>query len=204
MTGLVALLLIGGCSEPVEVADRPSWDELRETTIEVATERGASREQIAILSGETVTFADYKSAVDRTIACLREAGIDVIGDEVTYVSGYPEVAYSYAVSAPGMSEEATDVLSQECITRNSMFVEALYRETDAVQQSIDQRFESFRDDVVECLRDAGVSARDDESRWELERKSADLLVEAGNDCMALTVPRAPGTVGDIGGNDDER
>lgn len=182
---LLTACLLGGCSQQ-EVPDAPaspSWDEVQQQLLDVASERGASAEQLEAMSGETVEFADYKEAVDRTIGCLRDAGIGVIGDSVDYAHGYPQILYSYASRADGRSEAETDQVAQECIVRNSLFIESLYRETPTVQEALDVRFERARAEVEDCLERAGRSVTGEETRWELEQISAEVSASGGEHCL---------------------
>jgi hypothetical protein len=81
---LAVLVLVSGCTstepEPAASGTATGGEAIAAGgLVQTARERGASEEQIAILEGGDVSFADYDAAVGRTLACLRDAGIDVVG-----------------------------------------------------------------------------------------------------------------------------
>lgn len=159
------------------------WDDVVRRTEQAAASRGASPEQMAVITSGRVTFEEYEGAVRLTISCLRSNDIDVVGTEVTRRDGYPRILYSYAVSSPGRTDEQTDAVAQQCITRNSLFVEGLYSASPEVQAALDLAFESRRGSVVACLQQYGVQIPAAASRSDLEYYAADLLIKKGVSCM---------------------
>ncbi len=130
---LTALSLLGGlalagCSGQVPWStDGPSAASSWAAFVQTAKDGGASEAQLAALSDGKVTFPEYEDAVNLALDCLRTAGIDVIGGDVVNTRGFPEIDYSYAANAPGLSVEQTDVISQACLAQNSQFVETSYQ-----------------------------------------------------------------------------
>lgn len=162
----------------------PAWEEVIETTVNLAREQGASEDQLAVLESGNVTFQQYETAVLSTVECLRGAGIDVIGDRVTDSRGYPEINYSYAASSAGRTESETDAISLACIRTNSQFIEGLYRSTPVVQEVIDQRFEPYRDVIVSCLMEHSADVDASAPRRVLEMHTWTILQRGGPHCIA--------------------
>lgn len=162
----------------------PAWEEIVDSTVDVARERGASDEQLAVLMSGDVDFQQYEAAVGRTVACMRSAGVEVIGDTVTDINGYPEINYSYSASSAGRTDDETDAISQECMQENSQFIEDLYRSIPVVQEAIDRRFEPFRDVVVKCLGENGEEVDESAPRIVLEMHVAEVVGRGGPHCIA--------------------
>ncbi|MHA3946539.1 hypothetical protein [Cellulomonas bogoriensis] len=164
-------------------AEASGWESAVAEAMERAREDGADDEQLEILERGEVTFEEYEAAVGRTIACLREEGIEVVDDEVVDLRGFPEIYYSYADATDGRSDEETDEISQACLRRHSLHVESLYRTSPQAEAAQDEQFAPRRDAVLECLRDNGVTIEGDVSRQELESISAGSMSETGVNCL---------------------
>lgn len=155
--------------------------------IDAAREGGASEEQIAVLESGEIAFADYERAVANTLACLREAGIDVVGGDVTEQRGFPEIQYSFAGSSPGRSDEQTLALADECMNRHSLFIEAEYQTSPVALEALEERFTPYRALMVDCIRENGGEVDDDAAREAVllaafatqEASGVDCLVESG-------------------------
>lgn len=191
VVGLALALSVVGCSTPgstpgpddVPRAQPQTWEDTVEKTIEAAKVRGASEEQLAVLASGDISFEAYEKAVNTTASCMRSAGIDVVNDRVVDTRGFPEINYSYAAASSGRTEAETDAISQECINSNSMFIESLYRDSPAVQEVVDARFETYRASVVDCLEEAGSLVDSDLPRAELEYISTRVMIQGGKDCF---------------------
>jgi len=191
LTLVVFVVLLSACGSPEQpnsTATPMSWSEQLVEVRVLAEDSGAGAEQLAILERGEITFAEYQAAVGRTVACMREAGIEVIGDRVTSSRGFPEINYSYSVTSPGRSEAATDEISQECIVEHSMYVDGMYRASPAVIEVLDARFEPHRVPIIDCLRSHEVAVEDDAPRHVLERLVLQLQYETGEDCFVGYVP----------------
>lgn len=160
-----------------------TWDELLTIVLADARARGANSTQLAIVESGEVSFADYQTAVTRTLSCMRDAGIGVIGDSVTNTRGYPEIMYSYAAGSEGRSEAETDSISQACVTANSLFVEALYRDSPAVLELIDAVFEPYRTAVLACVRDHNIEVDPNAPRQVIESSVLDVRSQTNFDCF---------------------
>ncbi len=183
LAGVVLLSACGASGQAPRPPTRLSWDEILRKTTVAATSHGASPEQLAVIASGRVTFEDYEVAVRRTLACLESNGIDTIGSGVTRAKGYPEIAYSYAASSPGRTDEQTDEVAQRCINQHSLFVEGLYRDSPEVQAAMDQAFESRRTRVIECLEKQGLRVAATSTRSDLEFYAVDVLSRTGVSCM---------------------
>ncbi|MGV8979100.1 MAG: hypothetical protein ACOH17_13755 [Cellulomonas sp.] len=177
----VAALALGGCGGAPETAATSSSDS---QLLASARERGASAEQLAMLEGAKVTFEQYQAAVDLSIACIRDAGIEVIGDAVTETSGLPSIEYSFAAKSPGRSDEQTLAIADECMVVNSQFVEAAYRTSPGSVEARQAQIDKYRPAIVECLRSNGVSIADAAALPDLLTESSDLWEAKKIDCVA--------------------
>lgn len=181
---LVAALALSGCAnEPAAEADTS----IDPRILEDARAGGADAEQLATLESGQVTFEEYQRAVDRSLSCIRDAGIDVIGDGVTETRGFPEIQYSFAASSPGRSDEQTTAIADDCIEAHSKFVEAAYQTAPGSIEAQEAKFETYRPAIVECLRENGVDIDDDAAQADIfpaagklwEVKSIDCIAESG-------------------------
>lgn len=177
----VAALALGGCGGTPGPAAASSIDS---QLLASARERGASAEQLAVLESGTVTFEQYQAAVDLSIACIRDAGIEVIGDAVTEQSGLPSIEYSFAVKSPGRSDEQTQAIADECMLVNSQFVEAAYRTSPGAVEARQGQIDKYRPTIVKCLRDNGVDIADDAALPDLLAESGSLWEAKKIDCVA--------------------
>lgn len=192
LVGALALLVLSSGCTPSEPKSSPSVEgdggEGGEAAgsggiVEEARNRGASDEQIAVLERGEVAFADYDAAVGRTLACLREAGIDVVGGEVSEARGFPEIDYSFAGSSPGRTDDQTLALADECIYTHSFFVEMAYQTSPAAIEAQDARFEPYRAAIVECIRANGGDVEDDADREQV-LLAVFAVQDEGVDCLA--------------------
>lgn len=152
--------------------------------LEKARSGGASPEQVAILDDNEVTFGEYQSAVDRALACIREAGIEVIGDSVTESQGFPEIAYAFGAESAGRTSDQTIAIADDCITTHSQFVESAYQTSPASVEAAEAGFAPYRAAVVSCMRDAGGrDVEDDAGRTEVIIAADVVKRETGVDCV---------------------
>ncbi len=181
-----AVLWLGGCTQAPGVATSsagasgaPASDG---DVVAAARAGGASQEQLAILGRGVITFVDYEAAVGRTIACMRSAGLDVVGDTPVDKRGFPEIPYSYG-GAGGVSDDQAQAVGDDCITEHSKWVEMVYQTQPTTIEAIDKRFERYRAAVVACIRKNGGSITDTPSAEQADDASFDVLNKTGVDCM---------------------
>lgn len=144
---------------------------------------GAGAAQLAILKKQPVGFRDYRAAVERSLTCIREAGIDVVGDKVSNVSGYPLLDYSFAGSSPGRSDKETLALADKCVAENSKWVEEAYQTSPAVLEAVEAHFEPYREPITACLEKLGVHVDGNASRREILVKASEMADSKGVDCI---------------------
>lgn len=152
--------------------------------LDEARKDGASREQLAVLekSSTDVSFADYERAIGRTVGCLRDSGIDVVGDTVTTRRGFPEIRYSYANSSTGRSDQQTGELADTCMQTHSKWIEAAYQTSTRNIEAREALIKPYREALLACLRDNGGTARDDAPTDDLMIASSDVLEAKGINC----------------------
>jgi len=149
-----------------------------------AREGEADAEQLAALDDAAVTFAEYEAAVGRTLACMREAGIDVVGAEVSETRGFPEIRYSFAGSSPGRTDEQTVALADTCLNTHSRFVEGAYQTAPTVLEVLDARFEPYRAAIIECIRSAGGEVANDAGRETVVAAAFTVQESSGSFCLS--------------------
>ncbi len=175
VTALASLGLLAGClpsaSDPASStisSAAATWDAAAAEDAEYAPLDQVSDAQRAALADGAVTFEEYEAGVQLTLDCMRDAGIDVINDGVDDFGPFPMIYYSYATTAPGLTEDQTYEISQGCIAENSYYLEAEYQTGAAAQEAIDAYFAEVRDEFIACLEDQGQTvspdATDDELR----------------------------------------
>lgn len=177
----VAALTLAGCGGSSEPTVDPS---MNSDLLASARASGASAEQIAVLEGGEVTFEQYQAAVERTIACMRDAGIEVVGDTVTEPRGFPEIQYSFAQSSAGRSDEQTEAIADDCIRVNSMYVEAAHQTSPGSLEAQEKNFDKFRPALIQCLRDNGVDVADDAAQGDLFTESGRIWETKKIDCLS--------------------
>ena len=187
-----ALLALAGCHADNQVAEEPVEGPFA-IILESAREEGASATQLEILARSNATgavsLADLKAATDATFECFADAGIDYASQ--TSEGPNPEISYQFSAPEGGSS------IADECISRNSMFVEWAYQTQPSVQELVDAAFNNKRDQIMTCLRGMGIEIDDDanvdeikraasitaeeyESRWKFEaRLPMDCVSDAG-------------------------
>ncbi len=177
----MALLALTGCSDDGASAPEPTAT-LDARLLESAREGGASDEQLAVLQGGQVTFEQYQTAVNLTVACMRDAGIEVIGDDVTQPRGFPEISYSFANSSAGRTAEQTLAIADECIATNSMYVEQAYQMAPGSLEQQEAAFAPYHDAIVQCVRENGGDLPDEATASAILAAAASLDAQTGIDC----------------------
>ena len=184
----VLALLVAGCSGPPSPA--PTAPVTPEDTPTVGdTSSLASEEQRALLA-DGVTFAEYESAVLRSIRCMRDSGIDVQGGDVTSPRGFPEIRYMFAGSSAGRTDDQTLALADECMGTHSLLVESGYELSPASLEAQEKHFAPYRTPLIDCVRGSGGTI-DDTLDWpELSAAAYDHLAAGGPNCLTqIGVPQ---------------
>jgi hypothetical protein len=178
-----AALALAGCSGDEDPVPEPT-PTLDARLLESAREGGASAEQLGVLQTGQVTFEQYQAAVNQTVDCMRDAGIDVIGDDVTQTRGFPEISYSFANSSAGRTAEQTLAIADECIATHSMYIEQAYQLAPGSLEQQEAAFDPYRESMVQCVRDNGGDVADDATAADVLIAAAALEVETGVSCTS--------------------
>lgn len=152
--------------------------------VERARQDGADESQLVLLENADIPFADYEQAVQRTIDCIRSAGIEVIGGEVTESRGFPMINYSFAGSSDGRTNNETLTAADSCIGRYSFWVEAAYQTSPLAVELQDAAFDEVRPALLDCLRQNGAELSEDAGQAEILTAVTDLLAADGDNCLA--------------------
>lgn len=186
LVGLGGCAAGGGAPTSSPTAAVSQVPETTEQVVARAKAKGASEEQLAILAKGTISFAAYEAAVGRTVACMREAGLDVIGDIPTNTRGFMVIPYGFGTGA-GMTDEQATELGDACMAKHSQVVEEIYQTQPSSVEAEERLFDKYRAAVVACIRKNGGSISDHPSRADvidpvdevLDRTQVDCLKEAG-------------------------
>ncbi|MGL5826229.1 MAG: hypothetical protein ACRCYU_15660 [Nocardioides sp.] len=146
----------------------------------------ADASQLAILdAGDEISFADYRDAVTRSLGCIRDAGIDVVGGDQTDNSrGFPMINYSFSGSSEGRSDDETLAVADGCMAKYSALVEERYQNQPTSLEAIEAEFEKRKPAIIECLNSAGSTIDGDASRADVELEVREIAGGQGTDCFA--------------------
>ena len=153
------------------------------SVLDQARAANADSSQIEILEKDDISFADYEAAVNRSLTCMREAGIDVVGPDVDDSTGLMLLNYGWSSDVSGLTEDQGRALGDDCLNRFSFWVEAQYSVQPSSIEAKEVSFEKYRPAVVECIRDNGGTIRDNASRTEAAYASFAVQDKTGVDCF---------------------
>lgn len=177
----LACAMLAGCSMGTPSSGDSSGIVSR--ALEWAREGGADPEQIAILEKGEVSFADYESAVNRTLQCMHDAGIDVLGPTLDNSTGLTILNYSWSPELPGMSEDQGTAIGDDCIDRYSHWVETSWQLQPSSMEAKERFFDGYRETIVACIRQNGGTVKDDVTREETAIAATDVVNKTGVDCF---------------------
>lgn len=180
LMGLLCMVL-AGCASVTPSSDGSSSG--FEYMITEAKKGGADPTQIAILEKGEVSYSDYEAAVNRSLQCMRDAGISVIDPVPDTSSGIIFLNYSWSPDLPGMTQDQGTALGTDCLNRYSFWVEVLYQVQPSSVEAEEQYFDQYRDAVVQCIRTNGGTVRDDATRDEAVSASHAVEDQTGVDCF---------------------
>lgn len=187
-TVVLACLLVGGCTasgQPTSASGGVPASGLDEAgeSLRAARKGGADPWQIAILEKGDVSYSEYESAVNRALTCMRDAGIDVLGPEVTSRTGLPQLHYGWSPQADGLTTDQGQLLGDDCLNRYSYYVEMEYSVQPSSIEAMEQYFVKFRPAVVACLRENGGTVKDEPTRDEAVWAGFPVHDSTGVDCF---------------------
>jgi hypothetical protein len=151
--------------------------------VQDARKAGADASQIAILEKGEVSYADYESAVNLTLTCMRRAGIDVLNPERTAQTGLPLLHYGWSPQVTGLTEEQVTALGDDCLNRYSKFVDMQYQTQPSSIEAMEKYFVRFRPAVVACIRKNAGTVKDEPTREEAIEASNPVEEKSGIDCF---------------------
>ncbi|MCL6537116.1 MAG: hypothetical protein K6T28_00775 [Acidothermus sp.] len=157
---------------------------LRET-LQQAKAAHADESQIAILSKDEVTYADYESAMNRYFDCLRSSGYTVQIHGTKKEHGVTVLDYSL-MSPPGQ-QVPSDLDSDptwSCLTKYASFVDGYWSLYSPVAYAFEQRREkALAPALRSCLRDHQVDVPADASFVEMIALDGHLSMRTKFSCM---------------------
>ena len=135
----------------------------------------------AAVKADQLSFEAYSEAINESLACIADAGVEVDGPRTDNSSGYPQISYGFAAGM-GADGKPDNPVPDDCIRRYSQYVEIAYTSQPASQEALDQALAKKRPDVERCVDRAGIQI--DSS---LELRDWFMAVadsgDAGRDCL---------------------
>jgi hypothetical protein len=184
---LNCLLIVAGCTASVQPPTTPGSSSASGSAdaqiVQDAQAAGADPSQIAILEKGDVSYADYESAVNLALTCMRKAGIDVLPPERTERTGLPQLHYGWSPQVTGLTEAQVTALGDDCLKRYSQFVEMQYLLQPSSIEAMEKYFVKFRPAVVACIRKNGGTVKDEPSRDEAIQAASPVQDKSGIDCF---------------------
>lgn len=189
MVGTACVLaLLSGCAPPAGAS--PDSSELA-GQLAAAEAAGADESQLEILRGSEVTFEQYEAALNRTFACMEEAGLVVHRNGTKWWDGSLLVDYYFGApegTAPTTEQELMN-RADACDRQYSYFVDTYWQAGTPEEDGFrERRAAALREPMAQCLRRNGVDFAADENMDELvsraltvsgERPSVDCAGEIG-------------------------
>lgn len=187
MTSCTSPTSLTAPSAPPDSGDLVTASASSRSSLEEATQAEADESQLDILRKGEVSFADYEAALGRTFVCLRGNGIDVMEQGISDARGFPLIEYSWAATAPGLSDDQVRALGDDCERRFSYWVNMEWQIQPSSIELAEKTFVPYRSAVVECLRKHGVTVTDDVTRWDAVDLAMEVLdrngMGTGVDCF---------------------
>ncbi|WP_430868994.1 hypothetical protein [Demequina aurantiaca] len=142
-------------------------------------------DQLSILrravQAQELLFEEYAQAIDYSLECIAEAGVEIDGPHFDESSGYPRLNYGFAAGSKA-SGGPDNPVPDECIRAHSFYVEMAYSSQPAIQEVLDSALDAKRPALQTCIEDAGIVV-DGElpiREWLLEIVKSG---ESGRDCL---------------------
>lgn len=148
---VLAAALCVGCADGSEES---SYDETSAKALAgalaSARSAGVDATQVEVLSGDEVTFAQYRAAVDRALGCMQEAGMEVVEQDVTRWNGRDLV--TYAVGSGALPEDQGVTVQDDCYERYARYVDEFWQTSTPDGLAYEERRASaLRAPLVQCL-----------------------------------------------------
>lgn len=176
---VVALGACGNSSADSSTLAAPS--SAFDVALEEATSGGAAPSQVAIIerardNGE-LSIADVQEALEGAFACMDESQIGHTLHILDDPAGFSYVSYDMT-QAPGLSEEQSVAIADQCVKTYSGVVERLYMQQPVVLESLDRYNETVvRPALIACFNQYGETY-DDRASWAEFWDSAFAVVKA--------------------------
>lgn len=191
VTILAALTMVGSivaCSTIGEDGDQALSVEERSTQqriglLRAAEEAGVDQSQISVLQQDEISFDDYSSAVDRSLQCMRDAGLIVDGPRVINRQGQEEITYSASMGADG-----TSTIMENCVQRYSHFVEWFWQSGSPAAIGFVADLEArFLEPVRICLDELGIDYPANPTWQDIEGPAVQQALNGpGEPCLTTT------------------
>lgn len=179
-----AAMGLAGCAEDAPTS-REQTTHLQQIAADAAASGLASDAQVAVLNAAarsgSLSWDDYAAAVDATLACFADAGINYVGPTTDDSMGFKQLGYAAQVgAADGMQQvEAVEgapgesrvmweqpasghgdpkaAVADSCRESHSLWVEIAFNEQPSSIEAQDTFLESRRESVVACAAANGLA-----------------------------------------------
>ncbi|MGC4174397.1 hypothetical protein [Demequina sp.] len=183
----LGVLALGGCSgEAVPKASASSdvdwsgYSQLVTDTVGDARADGASEEQLATLErvadAGVIAYSDLEERLQATFSCFDASGIPYTYEPPADGIDFPEGMYFHG-DAEGMSEDQSLAVADECIRRESFYVDMVYQLSPGVGARRAREEQANLPAAIECVKRLGIDVGDSDTVSELTA----VVDESGND-----------------------
>lgn len=177
VTTIAVVVVTGACSSTHRAATpdiETQYADRLVATVQEARSAGASPAQLAVLERAAaerrpVTLDEYRTAVQRTLSCLRDGGLRVAGPDERIDLGVTMLRYTYGPSERVPEARVLDV-ADPCIATHSFAIEFLWQTQPETLRYEERLFAAYREKIAACLTAHGVSIARDAPRRDGARR----------------------------------
>lgn len=180
-----ATMILSGCGSQAPEETSTGEGSALSGLLAEATAVGADQSQLDILSGTTVVFSDYESAMNSALTCMEEGGIPVTRNGPVKSNGVVRIDYSYPGEVDGFTAIQIYDLSEDCLDRYARFVDMYWQaESPEAVAFSERRATALRGPLEECLTGIGVDFSEDEGFYDLVSRALDVAQkDNSSDCL---------------------
>jgi hypothetical protein len=201
--------VLAGCADS-SASQPPTTAHLQQIANDADASGLASDAQLATLrdaaAAGALAWDDYADAVNATLACFADAGINYVGPTVDESMGFKQLGYAAQVGGPQGAQEVQAVddapgesrvvwgeeptgradplatVAESCRESHSLWVEVAFAEQPTSLEAQDAFLESRRAGVVACAEEKGLAL---DSEAPIRQMLAELIEfgEEGRQCL---------------------
>lgn len=169
-------LAVCACSDNPRIPPAPSLEPFSETAAKFradAVAAGSDDYQLELidraLTGEEVSFSDLTAAVENTFACFERNGITYTRLDPHTENGYPLPNYTFSGRIPGLTEDESLAIADQCINAHSDYATLIYiNQPSSIALANEHWNRTTRPETVACLESHGIEVEENWGRNEIE------------------------------------